>query len=135
MPVNNSWYIEGRVTLTVLRGRITAAELAEGGRQGTALNDAGIAPVYSLVDMTGLENFPTQFGEFKQVIQQGKSDKLSWIIIYGIPNKLANFLTTMFAQLVRTNFKVVNTQAEALELIEQLDGGMPTAVPLDLISR
>jgi hypothetical protein len=41
---------------------------------------------------------------------------------------MANFLATMFAQLVRTNFKVVNTQAEALELIEHLEGKLPAPV-------
>jgi hypothetical protein len=42
---------------------------------------------------------------------------------------MASFLATLFVQLIRTNFKVAHTQAEALELIEQLEGKMPVPVP------
>lgn len=129
MPVENRWYIEGRVVLTRLFGNVTVDELEAASKEGTALNDSGVAPVYGIVDMTGLEHFPSRLSDVTKLIQGGKSDKLSWIIVYGIPNRMANFLATVFAQLVRTNFKVVNTQDEALQLVERLEGKMPTPVP------
>jgi hypothetical protein len=130
MPVTNNWYIEGRVTVTYLMGRVTITELEEAARHGTALNEAGVAPIYGLVDMTQLEHFPSHLADFIKVIQQGKSDKLKWIIVYGIPNRMANFLATMFAQLVRTNFKVVNRQEDAVQLVHQLEGEIPQPVQL-----
>ena len=130
MPVENSWFIEGRVVLTRLVGDVTVEELETASKQGTALNEAGVAPIYGLVDMTELAHFPSRLNDFTKLIQQGKSDKLGWIIVYGIPNRMANFLATLFAQLIRTNFKVVNTQQEALEMIERLEGKMPDPVPI-----
>jgi hypothetical protein len=129
MPVENSWYIEGRVTITRLIGNVTLEELEAGSREGTALNESGVAPIYGLVDMTQLEHFPLQVADFRKIIQQGKSDKLEWIVVYGIPNGIANFLATLFSQLIRTNFKVVKTEEEALEVIRRLEGGLPVGVP------
>ena len=131
MPVENRWYIEGRVMLTRLIENVTVEELEAAANEGTALNDSGIAPIYGLVDMTELAHFPSRLSDVTKVIQRGKSDKLSWIIIYGIPNRMANFLATMFAQLLRTNFKVVNTQDEALQLLERLEGNMPAPVSIE----
>jgi hypothetical protein len=122
MPIENCWYIEGRVALTRLIGNITIEELSASVEQGTLLIDSGVAPVYSLVDMTKLEHFPSRLTEFMEIIHYGKSDKMRWIVVYGIPNRMANFFATMFAQLVRASFKVVNTHDEALELIERLEG-------------
>jgi hypothetical protein len=131
MPVENRWYIEGRVAITRLYGTVTVEELESAAKHGTALNESGVAPVYGLVDMTELEHFPSRLTDVTKVIQGGKSEKLSWIIVYGIPNRIANFLATVFAQLMRTNFKVVNTQEEALQLLEQLEGKMPTPVAVE----
>lgn len=131
MPVENRWYIEGRVTITRLIANVTVEELETSAVEGTALNEAGTAPVYGLVDMTELTQFPSRLSDVTRLIQGGKSDKLNWIIIYGIPNRMANFLATMFAQLLRTNFKVVNTLDDALQLLERLEGKMPTPIPVD----
>jgi hypothetical protein len=131
MPVENRWYIEGRVAITRLYGNVTVEELETAAKQGTALNDAGVAPVYGLVDMTELEHFPSRLSDFTKLIQQGRSDKLRCIIVYGIPNRMANFLASLFAQFIRTSLRVVNTQEEALHLLELLEGTMPTPVPVE----
>lgn len=122
MPVENSWLIENRVLLTRMIGSITVEDMTISAERGTAMIAAGIDPVYSLVDMTELTGFPVKLSELSAVFKQPSDEKLGWIIIYGIPNRFVNFLATTFAQLSGKHYKVVDTQAEALRLVDHLEG-------------
>ncbi len=84
--------------------------------------ESGTAPVYSLVDASQIDHFPLKLNELKSVTEEGSSDKLGWIIIYGIPNRLLSFLATTFVQVIGKNYKVVNTQDEALAFVAQQEG-------------
>ena len=122
MPAENIWIVENRVMLTRLTGHITIEDMAASARRGTAMIESGIAPVYSLVDASQIEHFPLKLNELKVVSEQGSSDKLSWIIIYGIPNRLLSFLATTFVQVIGKRYKVVATQDEAMAFIAQQEG-------------
>jgi hypothetical protein len=121
MPVENLWLVENRVMLTRLSGHVTIDDLAENARQGTAMIESGIAPVYSLVDTSQMESFPLKLNDLKTVYDQGSDDKLGWILIYGIPNRFVSFLATTLLQLMRKNYKVVNTQEEAMTFVNSLE--------------
>ena len=122
MPAENLWIVENRVMLTRLTGHITIEDMAVSAREGTALIESGIAPVYSLVDASQIEHFPLKLNELKSVSEQGSSDKLAWIIIYGIPNRLLSFLATTFVQVIGKRYKVVASQDEALAFVAQQEG-------------
>src|SRR5690242_7681289 len=107
MPAENSWIVENRVMLTRLSGNITIEDMKASARRGTAMIESGIAPVYSFVDASQIEHFPLKLNELKSITEEGSSDKLGWIIIIGIPNRLLSFLATTFAQLIGKNYKVV----------------------------
>ena len=121
MPVENLWLVENRVMLTRLSGHVTIEDLAENARQGTALIESGIAPVYSLVDAGQMESFPLKLTEIKTISDQGSSEKLGWIVIYGIPNRFVSFMATTLFQLLRKNYKVVDTQEEAMSFVNSLE--------------
>src|SRR5690349_7131799 len=108
MPAENTWVVENRVMLTRLTGHITVEDMKASARRGTAMIESGIAPVYSLVDASQIEHFPLKLNELKSITEEGSTDKLSWIIIYGIPNRLLSFLATTFAQVIGKRYKVVN---------------------------
>ena len=122
MPAENLWIVENRVMLTRLTGHITIEDMAVSARKGTALIESGTAPVYSLVDASQIEHFPLKLNELKTVSEQGSSDKLAWIIIYGIPNRLLSFLATTFVQVIGKRYKVVASQDEALAFVAQQEG-------------
>ena len=122
MPAENTWIVENRVMLTRLMGHITVEDMLTNARQGPAMIESGIAPVYSLVDASQIEHFPLKLNELKAVTEEGSSDKLAWIIIYGIPNRLLSFLATTFVQVIGKRYKVVATQDEALEFVAQQEG-------------
>lgn len=122
MPVENRWLVQDRILLTRLVGSITADELAESSREGTRLIESGTAPVYSLVDMTEMTHYPMRVADFRSSYQQPTSDKLALIVIYGIPNQVASFMAGIFTRLTRTRYKVVANQAEALALVDALEG-------------
>jgi hypothetical protein len=122
MPVENSWIVEERVMLTRLIGHLTVEDMAANAQRGTIMIDSGVAPVYSLVDASLIEHFPLKLNEMKGLTEQGSSDKLGWIIIYGIPNRILAFLATTFVQVIGKNYKVVNTLEDALEFIRNREG-------------
>lgn len=122
MPVENSWLVEERILLTRMIGVVTVEEMVASAERGTALIASGIAPVYSLVDMTELGSFPMKLGELNNVFKQPSDEKLGWIIVYGIPNRLVSFLASTFTQLIGKQFRVVDTQEAALKTIDWLEG-------------
>jgi hypothetical protein len=122
MPVENRWIVENRVMLTRLVGQVTIEEMVESARNGTRMIEAGVAPVYSLVDASALEQFPLKLNEMRAISEQGSSDKLRWIVIYGIPNRFVSFLATTFVQVIRKHYKVVGTLEEAMAFVEKQEG-------------
>jgi hypothetical protein len=124
MPAENTWIVEDRVMLTRLTGHITIDDMIANSQQGTIMIESGIAPVYSLVDASLIEQFPLKLNELKSLAEQGSSDKLGWIIIYGIPNRILAFLATTFVQVIGKNYKVVATREDALEFIRNREGSL-----------
>jgi len=122
MPVENSWLIKDRVMLTRLYGHISVEDMVRNAREGTAMIESGVAPVYSLVDASGIDQFPLRLNEMKSISEQGSSDKLGWIVIYGIPNRFISFLATTFVQVIGKRYKVVATFDEALAFVNMQEG-------------
>jgi hypothetical protein len=122
MPAENLWIVENRIMLTRLTGHITIEDMIASARKGTAMIESGTAPVYSFVDASQIGHFPLKLNELKSITEEGSSDKLGWIIIYGIPNRLLSFLATTFVQVIGKRYKVVATQDEALEFVAQQEG-------------
>ncbi len=63
-----------------------------------------------------------RLGDMGAVFENGSSPKLGWIIIYGISNRIVNFMATTFAQVIRKHYKVVKTYEDAMRFIEDLEG-------------
>ena len=122
MPVQNYWLVENRILMTELQGSITADDLMASSQIGTQMIESGVAPVYSLVDMSQIIHYPMRLSDFTTLFEQPSSKKLAWIIIFGIPNTVASFLSTTFAHIVAKNYKVTKTREEALALVEKLEG-------------
>jgi hypothetical protein len=121
MPITNQWLVPERVLETRLSGDITVEELVASAQTGTRMIEAeGIAPVFSLVDMTHIERYPIRISDMRTVYSQGTSNKLTWIIVFGIPNNVVNFMATMFTRLIKLQYRVVKTQDEALALVDKL---------------
>ncbi len=123
MPIQNSWYIEGRVLLTELIGDVTVDEMVISSQQGTAIIESGTAPVYNLVDVTRLGHFPLKLNDLRQVFSQGTSEKLEWVFLIGLQNVVVKFLATTFVQLMKRNYLLVNTVEDALQAIDKLEKG------------
>lgn len=122
MPYQINWLVENRVMLNRLSEKVTAEEIVQSSRQATPLIDTGLPPVYFIVDVSQMKEFPTKLADFRSVYQEPISENLGLVIFYGIHNRSLNFLATLVTQLVRIKFQVVNNQAEALALVEKTEG-------------
>lgn len=121
MPVENEWYVEGRILMTRLIGTVTVEEMLASGQRGTVMIESGESPVYSLVDVSQMDHFPTRLVDIKKIAEQGGSDKMSKIILFGVSNRFINFLANMFTQFIRTDYNVVDTLDDAVKLVEKLE--------------
>jgi hypothetical protein len=122
MPVENEWYIEGRIAITRLIGDLTAEELKRSAENGTQMIERdGVMPVYSIVDMSRIGRFPMKVSDVFSISGQGNSPKLKWIIVHSIPNRLISFLAGTFTHALRLNFRVVDNFEDALEMIRRVD--------------
>jgi hypothetical protein len=122
MPFHNSWLVEGRVIQNRLIGTVTAVEIMQSSLETTPLIDSGTPPVYFIVDVTKMTSYPTKLADFRSIYQQPISENLGLIIFYGIQSRTISFLATLVTQLIRVKFQVVKNQAEAIALIERLEG-------------
>lgn len=122
MPIENAWLVENRVIQSRMIGDITVADFVKSNQETTPLIDSGTPPVYFLVDVTWLEKYPTRLEDFRMIYRQPISKNLSYVIIFGIHNPSISYLATLITQLLRVKFQVVQDQAEALALIEKIEG-------------
>ena len=107
--------------MTRLIGTVTVEEMLASGQRGTVMIESGEAPVYSLVDVSQMEHFPTRLVDIKKIAEQGGSDKMSKIILFGVSNRFINFLANMFTQFIRTDYAVVDNLDTAVKLVEKLE--------------
>ncbi len=121
MPVENEWYVEGRIVITRLIGTVTVDEMLASGDRGTVMIESGQAPVYSLVDVSRMDQFPTRLVDIKRISEQGGSDKLSRIILFGVANRFVHFLANMFSQFIKSDYALVDSLEDALVLVEQME--------------
>ncbi len=133
MSFQINWLVEGRVMLNRLSESVTAEEIVQGTRQAKPLIDSGTPPVYFIVDVRHMKEFPTKLADFRSVYQEPISDNLGMVIFYGIHNRSLNFLATLVTQLVRIKYQVVNNQAEALALVEKTEGMKLTIIDPSLL--
>lgn len=121
MPVENEWYVEGRILVTRLIGTVTVDEMLASGDRGTIMIESGVAPVYSLVDVSQMDQFPTRLVDIKRIANQGGSDKMSKIILFGVANRFIHFLANMFTQFIKSDYALVDSLEDALAMIEEME--------------
>jgi hypothetical protein len=101
MPVKTSWYIENRVTLQVMSGVLTGADLIESRRQvDTLAVQANVGPVHSLGDLTTVQNFPIDLRAMRDAYGGKRPSNLGWIVIIGT-NPLFPTIIAALSQLIR----------------------------------
>ena len=123
MSYRDEWYIEKRVAIQYLYGTVTIDD-AEASRNGMVkfLED-GTPLVHVLVDVTGIEKFPTNLAALKHLIPNLDKDRMGWLIIYGAHNVFMRFMASTLAQLGMpgVRLRIFSTLDESLTFLQGQD--------------
>jgi len=132
MPVDIEWFLENRVVLVHFRGVVSIEEIVTASNQTNEYVEKCDAPLlHTLHDAAELKQLPHNLKAIRDATQDDfKQPKLGWIVAYDVHDKLIGFLGNVTMQLFRVRYRVVNTQADALDFLNLVDSTLPPLRPV-----
>ena len=124
MPCELKWYLQDRVLLQRLSGVVTLEDVKASNAQLKTFLASGVAPTHVIVDLSGVERFPTSLSTIKEFVQPvPNQDILGWVLIFGAKNALLRFLASMVTQLAGENvrMRMLDTLPQAIDFIRKQD--------------
>lgn len=124
MPVEASWYVEGRIIHMRYSGDVTLEDKRRGGELGYELLEAGIPPfVHVLLDITDQTSAPISIKGRKDALDKTLSHPLKgWTIAFGKEEfKMENFVNSVVTQTHNLRYRSFVTLQEALEFLVYVD--------------
>ena len=129
MPYENGWYIERRVIFQRIYGDVTLADLEKNLHETNELLEAGISPIHVMCDVREISKFPMNINQLKDLYQMAPNPNAGFTILLSSSSVLRFFLS-IIVQIVKTDYKMVNTDEEALELLRRIDPTLNGLVPV-----
>ena len=124
MPCELKWYLKDRVLLERLHGVVTLEDVKDSNVQLKALLASGVAPTHVIVDLSGVERFPTSLSTIKEFVKPVPNQEiLGWVLIFGAQNSLLRFLASMVTQFTGDNvrMRMFDDLTETLDFIRKQD--------------
>lgn len=124
MPAEIFWYQEKRIIYHRYSGEIQVAEVNAASQESLALTLEGLPPVYILVDLSEVTNFPKSINTYRAALKPVRDpDCIGWVIIFGAKNTLLKFIASALAHIAgaRSNVRVVDTLKQAMTFLEGQD--------------
>lgn len=123
MPFKQTWYTHDHIVKVDLYGEITAAEIAQSFQVSRKfLQDSTADRVHFIHDWSGITSFPTNPLEIRRALNRPyntKSDKLGWVVIYGVEKELLRFIGELTFQFFQIHSHMTDTLDSALEFLTQ----------------
>ncbi len=107
-----------------LYGVVTLEDVQGSNVQLKALLASGVAPTHVIVDLSGVERFPTSLSTIKEFIKPvPNQDILGWVLIFGAKNSLLRFLASMVTQFTGDNvrMRMFDNLTDTLDFIRTQD--------------
>lgn len=122
MPYQIEWLLEKRVLHVKMFGILADEDSAQIGVINSRHLEEGNAPVHILVDITGLEKFPTNLRQNSQYMDYLKSPALGWVIVVGLSNNvLAKFAVSVISQVIHFHLAQRDNMHDALSYLASHD--------------
>jgi len=137
MPMQQDWYVDQRVAFVRFWGEITVHDVVEALDISARLVDEGAQPhVHFLHDWTEINNFPTNIIQIRQKSNVALEDeeKLGWMVVYGLDNRLLRFISQTVLQVFGIRFRMFETQEEAIAFLNEIDPTLPSIPPIDRLN-
>lgn len=122
MPVTESWLTNNKIILIEMHGEVTIEELENSANATFDMLNQATQKIYQIIDLNETTSLPSNIktiSEFSRPVSQHALT--TWVILYGLKNRLIKFVVKTTSHLSNMKIKVVETQEEALKVIEHLD--------------
>ena len=120
MPVQISWHEEGVVLKIHYSGNISLEDIKQGSLQSRQYIEGIPTMVYTIVDVTDLKGFPKQITQFGDIIQDIKNSPMQGFMVIVGAKGIARFLGSAVSQMMGVGFRMVDTVAEAENVIQHI---------------
>ena len=131
MPWRTVHLVEDHLAFTALWGKFTSNELRQ--YDEVALASLKFIPyplIHTIYDCTGLESLPPLV-EMSQ-LRVARHHKIGWVIFVGVQNDMLRFMFSITTQLFRQRLRFLDSHAEALQFIREVDSTLPRLDSFDV---
>jgi hypothetical protein len=131
MPWRIVHLVENHLALTPLWGKFTLDELHQYDAVAIAsLKFVDLPLIHTIYDCTALESLPPLLEMSR--LQAARHPKIGWVIFVGVQNDMLRFMFSMTTQLFRQRLRFMESHAEALRFIAEVDTTLPDLCAFDI---
>ena len=120
MPHTLEWLIDKRVLHVQISGDVPVPELTEIGLAVREWTDSGTAPVFSVIDLREVKQYPTRLTDLASAFSTKPSAKLGWIVLIS-NSSILRYITSVVVQLARQHVSTFADYTSALEFLAKQD--------------
>lgn len=131
MSAGVTWLVENKLLLVNTWGKVNVNELSEMDSRISEMLETSQAPlVHGIHDHSRAESIPS--AKDLMQVRAGKHQRVGWLIIVGLDNKLMKFFVSATGQVLNIRLRFMNTVEEALAFLQDIDSTLPDLKALDL---
>lgn len=124
MTIEMNWLVEGRIVDETITGQITSDDIREQDERTLAyLAQTDDHLMHMIVDFSAVSDIPG-LGSFSGV-DWLRHKNLGWVVVYGMDNKLVEFVSSMVLKVTRVRYRFVESRADALAFLQEVDVTLP----------
>jgi hypothetical protein len=125
MPAQNEWIVPGRVLASHFSGDLQLDEVKASNSEAQVwIASAGIAPVHTIVDLSGVQRYPTSLKDVRSIVRVDNPDMAGWTIIVS-GNTIIRFISSTVTQLLRQKVRVFDSLVDAYTFLWETDPSLP----------
>ena len=120
MASSMEWMIPHRVLLLRITGDVSSDEVRQIAGSVEKWIDNGHAPVHLMIDTTQMGRFPVSVTQIHGYSRWLYHPKTGYVVLLN-PIQLIAFLTTIITGMAHVQFKIAETEQEALQILYKVD--------------
>lgn len=125
MSASNEWIVPGRVLASHFVGDLNLAEVKASNDEAQQwIATEGIAPVHTIVDLSGVQRYPTNLRDVRSIVRVDKPEMAGWTIIVS-SNSIIRFISSTVTQLLRQKVRVFDGLEDAYHFLWETDATLP----------
>lgn len=125
MPAQSEWIVPGRILVSHFFGDLKLEEVKASNNEAQEwIANEGVAPVHTIVDMSGIQRYPTSLKDVRDIVRVDHPDMAGWTIIVS-GNTIIRFISSTVSQLLRQKVRVFDGLDDAYTFLWSTDSSLP----------